>query len=123
MKISEYKVKPKWWNDLKGKIYIDAWYSYEICGPFGQGYKIKLSRRGANAELNYHWREDPFAFANTPDGKYQIAPQDIFFGDKNVLKMSGSGEFEPLNDDLAMGLYTLNHLFYKKEWPFVRKNA
>jgi len=123
MKIVDYKVKYLPWNDLKGWVKINRWFSYEVFGPFGQGYNIKISRWGPKAELKYHWKEDPGAFAKTPTGNYSIAPQGIFAGEDNILKVSEGGEFIPVKDEFAMGLFVVNYLFYRKEQPFIRSHA
>ena len=121
MNLANIKIKKR--SDLTGKVKLDSSYSYEVFGPFGQGYNIKISRLFKSAKLNFHWRDGPGAFGETPEGKYEMSDDMMFKGGCKILSLAQDGSFAKIDDEFALALFVINHHFYRKSGPFNRENA
>jgi hypothetical protein len=118
MKITEYQVSPSSSDRLKGKVLISQEFKYEVFGPFGQGYNIKVSRNFSSATLSYHWRDGGGSIVKTPNGNYEMSEISIFQNGNKILQIDESEEFSPLEDAFVMALFVVNHFYYKKTGPF-----
>ena len=118
MKITEYQVSPSSSDRLKGNVLSSKEFKYEVFGPFGQDYNIKVSRNFSSATLSYHWRDGGGSIVKTPNGSYEMSEVSIFQNGEKVLEINALEEFSPLEDDFVMALFVVNHFYYKKTGPF-----
>ncbi|MDG9671273.1 hypothetical protein ONV78_26300 [Hahella sp. CR1] len=123
MKIDDYQIALTQGKTLKGNILVDEQYSFEVYGPFGQGYNIRILNFLKKITLNYHWRNGPGATVRTPGGTYEMSDSSIFKAGKKILQIDQNGNFEPISDSYAMALFVLNHYFWNKTGPFKRINT
>lgn len=121
MKITDYPVSPSLSDNLKGKITVLQEFNYEVFGPFGQGYNIKVSRSLSVATLAYCWRDGGGAMVKTPSGSYEISESSIFQKRKKMLEMDSQEEFLPLEDDFVMALFVINNFYWTRSGPFKNK--
>jgi hypothetical protein len=123
MNIQDCDIRRENLEELKGTVCVPEKFSFEVYGPFGQGYNIRVRKLFKKAELAYHWRDGPGAYVKTPDGEYEISDTGIAQGGKHLMKISSTGNFEPIEDNFALALFVVNYYFSKKMGPFMRKNA
>jgi hypothetical protein len=123
MKIDDYQIVLSKGETLKGSILVDENYAFEVYGPFGQGYNIRILKFMKKLTLNYHWRDGPGAAVKTLEGTYEMSGSSIFKAGKKVLQIDQSGNFEPISDSYAMALFVLNHYYWNKSGPFQRTNT
>ncbi len=116
MKIEDVSITRS--SDLKGTIQLNGTYTYEAFGPFGQGYNIKVTHGSDEAVLNYHWRDGPGAFVKSKQGKYEMSDQTVFQGGKKLLDLTAALDFEPLEEEIIIALFIINHHYYRKSGPF-----
>jgi|GEM_PF-6047605 len=118
MKITEYQISPSSSDRLKGTVLVSQEFKYEVFGPFGQGYNIKISRSFSSATLSYNWRDGGGSIVKTPTGSYEISENSIFQSGKKVFEINAVDEFSPLDDNFVMALFVVNHFYYMKTGPF-----
>jgi len=122
MKITDYRIQPSAADPLKGMVAIgDGTAYYNVLGPFGQGYNIRVELEGEEGTLSYHWREAPGAHAQTTSSTYEIHADAIYKGQERILHLSRKGSFEPIDDGVAVALFIVNHHFAQKTGPFEKK--
>lgn len=115
MKFDDYIIHPA--SRHTGKIQIDDMYDYEVYGPFGQGYNIKVQSQKDKGVLNYHWRDGPGAYVKTKTSKYELSTYSIYRDTTIILEMN-KDEFEPVDDQAVMALFIINHFFSRKTGIF-----
>lgn len=125
MNITDCIIKPELGDSKAGYIYLPEEFRYEIVGPFGVGYKIKvkktkpkflelISRKGILTVR----RDDPGGEVRTPYGKYEMNRNSIFHKNGILLELGTSGAYESIQDQYAMALFIVNHYFSSKTGPF-----
>ena len=51
MLISDFKLVPAFFSKYKGSIKINSRFKYEVLGPFGAGYQIRVTGKHEFANL------------------------------------------------------------------------
>jgi hypothetical protein len=123
MNIADCKIVKDGSGEPKGIVCVPDEFSFEIYGPFGQGFNIRVRRSFKSAELSYHWRDGPGAFVKTPEDTYEISDTAVSQPGKVLLRLKGNGDFEPINDKFALALFVVHHFYANKTGPFSRQNA
>ncbi len=111
-------------SEHAGHVLLSATVTYEVYGPFGQGYNIRTSGTGGSATLAYHWRDGPGADVKAPSGRYEMSDESAYDSQGNKCIQLQNGEvITELFDDLVLAIFVVNHYFATKTGPFTRANA
>lgn len=120
---SSFVVSPDQTDRLKGYIKIPQQIRYEVFGPFGQGYNIRVVGFSGDAELNFCVRDGPGAQARTPQGRYEMSEDSVYDSKRTkVLELKGDEVTVNTSDILALSLFIVNHYYWLKTGPFDRSN-
>jgi len=124
MKIGDYPIELLKNENLKGKVVLDTEYFFEIYGPFGTGYNIRIREERHNFNINFFKfitkatlsfvRDCTNSGVKTNKGQYGMSYLKIFDGVNCILEIDGDGNFEPIKDPYAMALFIVNHHFWNK---------
>src|SRR5690348_2106201 len=111
MLLSDFKVVPSDESVTRGRVIGSSSYSYEIYGPFGQGYNIRVSGPGGSAKLSYNWRDGDIADVQSPSGTFGMTETVVRGGRKSdvVLQLSGDKLESTLTDGLLLSMFVVNH--------------
>ena len=109
-------------TDLVGRVKVAGHtLAYDVFGPFGTGYNIRVVGQAGTAVINYHWTDHPEIDVDTPTGRYVIADESIYDAErKKILELRGDVLSTTLTEALLLGIFAVNHHFMKKTGPFVR---
>ena len=119
MILAQFPISRSFFNKLKGKVKIPEEYSYEVFGPFGTGFNIKVSRNNTFGKLMYS-RDATWGCASTELGDYEIHVKGIATKKERILEVSDHGSFVPINDKAAMALFIVYSHYWNKTGPFLR---
>lgn len=124
MKIGDYPIELLKSENFKGKVTLDKEYFFEVYGPFGTGYNIRILEERHNFNINFFKfitkatlsfvRDCPNSGVITNKGQYGMSYFKIFDGVNCILEIDEDGNFEPIKDPYAMALFIVNHLFWNK---------
>ena len=124
MLLNDQTVVPDPTTDHTGSVQMSERIGYEVYGPFGQGYNIRVSANGSTATLAYHWREGPGAEVKAPSGRYEMSEESIYDSHgKTRLKLVSNEVVTDIQDELLIALFVVNHYFATKTGPFSRAHV
>ena len=107
-------------SSLTGKVLAPETVEYQIFGPFGSGYNIRVKSRSGSGLLRFV-RDYPGASVKTPSGKYDMSADTAYGEDgKKVIELSGQSVTTESTDLLLLALFSMNHHFVLGTGPFLR---
>jgi hypothetical protein len=122
MILSDFKLVPAFLSKHKGSIKIHSSLKYEVFGPFGSGYNIRVTGKQGTANLKFT-RDYAGAIAITPNGKFEMSAESIFNSEGVKILQLIEQNFELENcDELLLAIFIVNHHFFKKSGPFKLTN-
>jgi hypothetical protein len=118
-----YELQPKHDQPLSGKVLAPEPIQYEIFGPFGVGYNIRVTGPGGSGSLRF-LRDYAGAAVKTPTGKYDMSAQGAFSakGEK-VIELTGQTMITESDDFILLALFSVNHHYWCGTGPFARGRA
>jgi len=118
---TDFPLVPNLLDNYKGHVAVSSKINYEMFGPFGQRYNIRVSGKGGHGILNYCWRDGGGAPADTTRGEYKISDESVFDSrDAKILELRGLEIFTETNDELVQALFVVMYRYARKTGPFVR---
>ena len=121
MKLSDFKIKPSYFRKHHGSIKLQSKYKYEVTGPFGTGYNIKIDGKSEDATLKFA-RDFSLAMVKSPSGNYEMNSESIFNNNgEKILELTEQSFYFTSNDELLLAIFLVNHHFSKKTGPFLVK--
>lgn len=121
MKLSEVVVIKNPDDSYLGKIFLGEELDYEVYGPFGQGFNIKVQSKNFTGKMNYHWK-DHECHAKTNKGKYFLTFKKALQKKECVAEIQSNNELTLSTDQAVNALLILYHFYYHGMGPF-QKNA
>jgi hypothetical protein len=134
MQIGDYPIELFKGENYKGKVLLERDYLFEVHGPFGTGYNIRIVKKRHNFPINFlkfitkatltFARDCTNSGVRTNEGVYGMSYSKIYVDVNCILEIDSNGNFEPINDSYAMALFIVNHHFSNKsDGIFKRRNA
>jgi len=125
MLLSDFTVVPSEESVTRGQVTGSGSYSYEIYGPFGQGYNIRVSGFSGSAQLSYNWRDSDIAAVQSPSGNFGMTETVVRGGKKSdvILQLSGDRMDSSLTDGLLLSMFVVNHHYASRTGPFIRPSG
>lgn len=122
MFLSDFNVVPSKETVAKGQVTGAGSFNYEIYGPFGQGYNIRISRLGGFAKLSYNWRDGSGADVRSAGESFSMTETTVYCGRKSemLLRLSGNEIGSTICDQLLLSLFVVNHHYACRTGPFAR---
>jgi len=118
-RLNLFELTPNPKDCLVGIVHATTPLQYEVFGPFGQGYNIRVVGKGGTALLEYHWREGPGAGVTTPMGRYGIS-ENSGHDEKGakIVQLKDNEVITESDDELLLAVFSVNHHFWLKTGPF-----
>jgi hypothetical protein len=122
MLLSDFTVVPSKETVAKGRVTGAGSYDYEIHGPFGQGYNIRISGSGGAAQLSYNWRDGPGAQVQSAGETFSMTETTMSGGRKSdtILQLSGGKLESAIRDGVLLSLFVIHHHYARRTGPFTR---
>lgn len=93
---------------------------YEVFGPFGSGYNIRVAGRSGSGSLRF-LRDYAGADVVTPSGKYDMSAESAYAADgAKVIALGDDGMITDSTDALLLALFAVNHHFWHGTGPFAK---
>ena len=118
-----YELHPMHDQPLSGRVLAPEPLQYEVFGPFGVGYNIRVTGPSGCGSLNF-LRDYAGADVETPTGKYDISAEGAFsIKGKKVIELTGQNMVTESEDFILLALFSVNHHYWHKTGPFARGRA
>lgn len=93
---------------------------YEVFGPFGSGYNIRVAGRSGSGSLRF-LRDYAGAEVVTPSGRYDMSAESAYAADgAKVIALGDDGMITDSTDALLLALFAVNHHFWHGTGPFAK---
>lgn len=121
MKIAEIVITPAA-EKTNGTVNISGnTLAYEVFGPFGQGYNVKVYGNGQEAVLSYHWRDGPESFVKFSGNEYYFDTKLIKDSKGNIiLKLKGEEVVAENISNYLLCLFCVNFHYANRTGVFHR---
>ncbi|MBB5353911.1 hypothetical protein HNR46_004176 [Haloferula luteola] len=123
MKVASIPISVSEESKFHGTIELSKNYEYEVFGPFGIGYNIRVFCADESGEL--HFVRDGSCPAKTRRGRilrsYELSDTAIYSRrDGELLKLENDSEIPEIEDEVALALLILNHHYWNGTGPFTK---
>jgi hypothetical protein len=122
MKLSDIQISPSEQDIATGSVILVTRFAFEIFGPFGQGFNIRVSGSGRVALLQYQWREGPSASVELEGNRYEMTEDSILDSSGTTIAKLRVDELTTKEkDSLLLALFAVYHHYAKRTGPFSRR--
>jgi hypothetical protein len=96
---------------------------YEVSGPFGSGYSIRVMGMSGSGSLRF-LRDYAGAEVVTPSGRYDMSAESAYGADgRKAIALGDDGIVTDSTDVLLLALFAVNHHFWHGTGPFAKERV
>lgn len=119
-----FDIRPSTENKMRGLILCSPPVEYEVFGPFGQGYNIRVISKNGSGLLQFHWSWWPRSIATTPQGHYEIT-DDSGYNDsgKQIIQFYEGKMITESQDVMLLAIFSINHHYWRRTSVFTRSQS